>query len=440
MFKRIAFFIIILLCLGSFHYGKAAGGNGTSIDVNLASQYFEELKNILEEDNGRLWGVNLYGKVLLVEPASRSIVANQQNKLNSFKKEGEVFVGELEKEVNIANTAVDLYDEKWTMLIWDHISGDNKYDRNWLLAHESWHRIQEDIGLPPMNTDNSHLDKLEGRIYLKLEWRALRKALLSADQKRIEAIKDALIFRNYRQNIFASARANESRFEMHEGLANYTGAKLGGYQPDTLLIELERRMKKAEEGKSFNWSFAYQTGPAYGILLDELKVEWRSEIKPTSDFGEIMQKAVSFRMPEDLKAEVERRYPEYEGEELIKAEQEFEDKQNQLLKEYKNIFIEKPNLKIDLIKMNIGFNPQEILPLEEYGNVYRTARIVDKWGILEVEKGLLMDKNWQKVTISEPQIIEGKEIKGDGWILKLNEYWRIVKNESGDYSLEEIKP
>jgi hypothetical protein len=439
MSKRVAFFIMALLCLGLFHYVKTDGNHETSIDVNLASQYFEELKNILDKDNGWLWGVNLYGKVLFVDPASRVIVANQQNKLNTFKKEGTVFIGELEKEVNLANTAVDLYGEKWTMVIWDHIPRDNKYDRDWLLAHESWHRIQQDIGLPPMTTDNSHLDKLEGRIYLKLEWRALRKALLSAGSKRVEAIKDALIFRNYRQNIFASARVNESRFEMHEGLANYTGAKLSGYPLDGLLIELERQMKNAEENKSFNWSFAYQTGPAYGILLDELNVSWRSNIKTTSDFGEIIQRAISFQIPKDLKTEAERRYSQYEGEELIKAEQEYEDKQNRILKEYKDIFIEKPNLKIDLIKMNISFNPQEIFPLEEYGNVYRTARIVDEWGILEVGKGLLLDKNWQRVTVSEPQIIEGQEIKGDGWVLKLNESWRVVKNESGNYSLERNK-
>ncbi len=281
---------------------------------------------------------------------------------------------------------------------------------------------------------------MDGRIYLKLEWRALRKALLSADHDRLEAIEDALIFRNCRHKIFQSARVNESRFEMHEGLAEYTGAKLCGYPPEALMIEMERRIKNAEAQISFNWSFAYQTGPAYGILLDELKVEWRSSLNNTSEFGEIMEKALSFQLPDDLKTEAERRYYKYDGEELIKAERAFQDKQNQLLKEYKSIFIDKPSLKIDLIKMNISFNPQEIFPLEEYGSVYRTAHIIDKWGNLEVEKGLLIDKNWRRVTVSEPQIIEGKEIKGDGWILKLNESWRVVKKDSGDYALEEIKP
>ena len=131
------------------------------------------------------------------------------------------------------------------MVNWNHIPKDDYYMRNWLLAHESWHRIQEDLGLPPKIEDNSHLVKLEGRIYLKLEWRALRKALLAIDSERIEAINDALIFRKYRHSLFKDARKHESRFEMHEGLADYTGAKLIGYQPNTLLSILDQRLKNA---------------------------------------------------------------------------------------------------------------------------------------------------------------------------------------------------
>ncbi len=155
--KRVAFFIMLIVCIGSFPSGKAGASQEASIDIDLASRYFEELKEISEKDNGRLWRVNLYGKVLFVDPASRAVVANQQNMLNTFKKRGNVFIGELAKEINPANTAADLYGEKWTMVIWDHLSRDNKQDRNWLLAHESWHRIQKGIGFPPVNTDNSHL-------------------------------------------------------------------------------------------------------------------------------------------------------------------------------------------------------------------------------------------------------------------------------------------
>ncbi len=45
--------------------------------------------------------------------------------------------------------------------------------RQVLVMHESWHRVQEQIGLPASNPSNGHLNTFDGRLWLQLEWRAL---------------------------------------------------------------------------------------------------------------------------------------------------------------------------------------------------------------------------------------------------------------------------
>ena len=75
-------------------------------------------------------------------------------------------------------------------------------DRNQRLAlmlHESFHRIQDSLGLPMSNPDNPHLDTLDGRYYLQLEYRALSAALQSEGVAQRQAAADAVAFRRQRR-------------------------------------------------------------------------------------------------------------------------------------------------------------------------------------------------------------------------------------------------
>jgi len=47
--------------------------------------------------------------------------------------------------------------------------------------------------------------------------------------------------------------------------------------------------------------------------------------------------------------------------------------------------------------------------------------------LLTVEKGALLGKNWQEVIVSKPTEITDTIIKGDGWQLKLNKNWELIK-------------
>ena len=84
------------------------------IDPARARQYFEERRQALERDGGRLWGVRLDGPMLFVDPETREVVANQADGAGQLSQRGDVFTGRLPKEENIANTAIRWAGVEWT--------------------------------------------------------------------------------------------------------------------------------------------------------------------------------------------------------------------------------------------------------------------------------------------------------------------------------------
>src|ERR1041385_3795062 len=201
-----------------------------AIDFVVAEKYFQEARRICDEDGGKLWGRSLYGPMIFVDRATLTVVANQGDVEGNLTKKGPVFVGRLPADIPAANTAINWGGVHWSMIFWDALAED-QYDRDRLMIHESFHRIQDELGLRASNPTNNHLDSMAGRLWLQLEWRALNRALSRRGLERNEAVKDALIFRLYRRALFPRATAEEAALEMNEGLAEYTGVKFSG-RPD----------------------------------------------------------------------------------------------------------------------------------------------------------------------------------------------------------------
>jgi hypothetical protein len=80
--------------------------------------------------------------------------------------------------------------------------------------------------------------------------------------------------------------------------------------------------------------------------------------------------------------------------------------------------------------MSISFDPRNIMPIEGYGTVYPTLRVSDNWGILTVTNGALLGTNWDKITVSEPTLIDVDKVAGNGWTIDLNSGYFIEKNSS----------
>lgn len=110
----------------------------------------------------------------------------------------------------------------------------------------------------------------------------------------------------------------------------------------------------------------------------------------------------------------------YNGELIISEEAKREEINIQLAKSLVAKFVTTPHFDVTFEKMNVSFDPKNIISLDQFGTVYPTIKVIDNWGILTVENGALMSPNWNKITITPPIEINANIVKGDGWTLELN--------------------
>jgi hypothetical protein len=428
--------IPVLLAVMPVRSGTAA--QGPPIDTTLAYQYFQEAQALCTRDNGRLWGISLCAPVLFADPKTRTVVANQADKEGVLTRQGNVFVGKLPARLNIANTSIEWAGVKWSMMIFQSLSED-RYQRGNLMVHESWHRIQDEIGFPGSGAANNHLDSRDGRVWLQLEWRALAAALTGRSRQRRKAIEDALLFRSYRRAAFPQAASEEREMEMHEGLAEYTGVKLSGrLNPNKHVVDVN--LKEATQKQTFVRSFAYASGPAYGLLLDATKGNWRKALTKEDDLGSLLQRKLRIRLADDLKPAAEARSKSYDRDKLIAFETERENNRQKLLADYRAKLIEGPVVAIPLRQMNMQMNPGNLVPLEPVGTVYPDIRVTDVWGILTVTRGALIRSDFSRIYVAAPTNAGGPPTQGDGWVLELNKGWAVTSGtRPGDYVVKKLE-
>jgi hypothetical protein len=410
-----------------------------SIDTALASGYFLRAKAISDKDGGRLWGIPLYGSTLFVDEITRDVVANRPDYMDALTADGTVFTGILPPEENVANTSTRWLGVTWTMLRWplpeDHL------ERDVLFIHESFHRIQGQLGLDGPDASNDHLDTRDGRVWMELEWRALATALSQPKEGRKKALLDALVFRGYRRSLFKDAASHEQALEMHEGLPEYTGVALCANDPKEAKAYAVARLMGAPSMRTYVRSFAYATGPAYGLLLDDASPGWRRGLKAQDDLSDFLAKAVAAIPPPDPKATAESRAQAYGGKELMAAE---DKRAEQKLKELASIrarFADGPVLIVPLTQaFSYSFDPTNQVPLEGLGTVYPYLRVSGGWGILEASGGALMvtkESTLVAVRVPAPKDPAARPLKGEGWTIDLKEGWAVVPGQrEGDFELK----
>ncbi|WP_433628972.1 hypothetical protein [Chryseobacterium cucumeris] len=405
-----------------------------SIPPDTISVYFDELKTASKKNIG-LWNKDLYGPMILIDPKTREFFASEPDSEGILKRNGTLYSGVLPATVNIANTAINWGGKRWAMIMLP--LSQNKENRINLLAHESFHRIQPSLGFSLNNAENNHLDQKEGRIYLRLELEALKQAVRSNSEKEIKRhLTNALIFRKYRNTLYKGSETTENLLELNEGIAEFTGLIVSGRNKDQTRSYFLNGIEGFMKNPTFVRSFAYYTTPVYGYLLYHKDPDWNKKIDSKTDLTGYFIKAFDIRIQTDLQKAVEKLSDNYTGTSIIKQETDREEQTKKRIAEYKLKFIQQPHFEIKFEKMNVSFDPRNIMPVEDLGTVYPNIRITDLWGILTVETGALMSPNWDKISISNPVKTENKKVSGDGWILELTDGYTIAKDENnGNYKL-----
>lgn len=415
-----------------FTYSVKAQKQATLTD-SLAV-FLDELQTTSKQHAG-LWNKDLYGPMIFVDPKTRKIFANEADTAGVLQADGKGYSGMLPAKINIANTAINWGGKRWAMVMLP--LPQNQQNRLNLLAHESFHRLQPELGFALGNAENNHLDQKDGRVYLRLELEALKKAIQSASAKEQQQhLAHALLFRTYRHSLYANSRTTENELELNEGIAEFTGVMLSGRNKTEMTAFFLKEIAGFFKNPTFVRSFAYYSTPVYGYLLYQSDKNWNKKITAKTDLTGFFVKAFNIRIPIDVKTATETVADLYNGKAILQEETEREERNKRIVAEYKLKFIEQPHFEVKFVKMNVSFDPRNIVPIEDKGTVYPNIRVTDVWGILTVEKGALMSPNWDKLSIANPIQTEGQKITGDGWILELADGYALEKNSvSGNYKL-----
>ncbi len=409
-----------------------------SSDLRYGRRWFAELDSLCSIDQGRLWGVPLYGPTMLVMSENRMILANEPDREGKLAGHDGIFTGTLPVEVNIANTSQAWGGKTWTMVNHAAVAEGDRFSRNKLLIHESWHRVQQAIGIAPVMTENPHLDCLRGDILMKLEFMALSRALdTNATGAMKEHLAHALSIRTCRQALFPAN--NEDRFELHEGMAEYTGLVLCGLPAGRLPSVAAKLLTRALGNDGLANSFAYFTGPAYGLLFDRFSPGWREDVKQGVSLTSIGLRVTGLHPPLDtvaLKAETDRIAGVYQAGDMIAKETEKDAKQQEQIAAYRHRFLEGDKLILRNDNLAMSFNPQEKLVSVGPGVVYPTMRLTGPWGIAGITGGILRSGDWQFFVLPAPAAGASGDVNGDGYSLHLKEGWQVVQAGEGVFTLK----
>ena len=394
------------------------------IAASDAAKVFAAAERINARDGGKLWGVQVCGPMFVVDPESHYVVANRADSEGKLRQSGQVWTGELPKEINPANSAIEWAGVKWTMLMWP-VTKDPRA-REQLVGHECFHRIQDDLKLSGRDAVAGHLDSEAGRTWLQLEWRALERALATGVGEnelmhRWDAVNDALMFRRYRRSLTKTAAETENALEMNEGVCEYTGLRLAGESEADRRAAAIYALHAGPQKTTFGRSFAYVSGPAYGILLDETGVPWRKKLTPDTDWGALLGAAYKARTKVPDERDVLAAARKYEGETLIAAERERTKVLEARLAEMRKKFIDGPVLVLPIDDaFGYGFNPNDVTSLDEKSTVYGWARITGAWGVLETANGAMMVREDGKIV---RVVVPAAK---DEWKLDLKPGWSVV--------------
>jgi len=167
--------LILLLLLTSSVAAEA------QVQPELAKRYFEEATRLCERDAGRLWGVSLCGPMVIVDPATGTRATSQPEP-----------GGPLPRFSGSADGPVSWGGVRWFAFPLWMLPEKDADTRQQVMLHGLFHRIQPELGFITDDGINEHLHTLEGRIWMQLEWRALRRAVESSGNERAGAIADAL--------------------------------------------------------------------------------------------------------------------------------------------------------------------------------------------------------------------------------------------------------
>lgn len=390
---------------------------------------FSEIEQACNRDAGNLWGKNLYGPLMFVDRTSRKITANQPDREGLLKLRDGVYSGSYPAE-SIINTSAVIFGGTTFGLAPLPVEEDDYRIRSRGI-HALFHSFQKEKGIYPGSFNIVIMDEKEARLWMKLEWKALRKAITSEGEEQATAIRDALIFRGSNRESYPRYALLENSFETYEGLATFTYMMIGSDSPEEFRTRLLEYLDRIYTLQSYARSYGAIHGALYATLLHYKEFDFKSISPDTVDLGRLVRMHYRIELPEKCRDVAGSIALHYNINDIYREEDQRLLEMKERLKDRVSIFTEKPVVLLELESPSFDFEPENISYLDTLGTLYHGLRVSDNWGKLAVDAGdCLVSNNYKYLRITARGLKEDRNhISGEGWNIILNDSWEIAKSE-----------
>jgi hypothetical protein len=394
------------------------------VDQQRAAEFFKEAQALCERDGGRLWGVSICMPMVIGDARTQTFATSQPPP-----------DAPRPKLVGLLMAPIQWGDTTWAALTWDMVANQPPRARNEMFLHESFHIVQRRLGLLVSTVSAEHLDSVDGRYWMRLEWRALARALRESGETRALAVREALAFRQARHMRFPDKVESERALDINEGLASYTGTVLAAQSEAEAIAGTLDLLATAEDGESFVRTFAYASGPAYGLLLDAASPGWPRKVRASDDPAVLLMSALGVQPVADAATAAGR----YGGTELRAAEERREQQRQARIAELRRQFVEGPVLVMPGEGGGLS-NSLGAVVIPDVGTIYFGAyRMTGEWGALEAAKGVLVSTDGGTRRLPAPVRRDDTTLSGDGWTLKIAPGWVVREGaRQGDYEVVKL--
>lgn len=418
--------VMVFLCL----LAGVAPPAVAQVDQQRAQEFFKEAQALCERDDGRLWGVSLCAPMVIGDARTQTFATSQPAP-----------DAPRPNTVGLLNGPIQWGDTMWAALTWETIANWPAHTRDEAFLHESFHVVQVSRGIatpdrarlgPNTRSANEHLDAVDGRYWLRLEWRALARALRESGELRAAAVRDALAFRQARLARYPEHVVSEYILDINEGLASYTGTVLAAPSAAHAVARALELLAGAEDGESYVRTFAYHSGPAYGVLLDVAAPGWPGRMRVGDEPAALLMRALDVQPVADAAAAALR----YGGAELRAIEEQRDRQRHARIAELRRRFVDGPVLLMPGGGSGLS-NSLGAMVIPEVGTIYFHAyRMTGAWGALEADNGVLVSSDGRTRHLPAPVRRDETTVAGEGWTLKVAPGW-VVREGSrrGDYEV-----
>lgn len=413
---------------------------GSYMTNEKAAAYFNYADSICSLERSMIWGENLSAPLMFINRDTREIFASAPDKEGILKARDGIYVGSYPRDMMVSPVAA--VEIGGTLFGAVRLPGrEDEFRIQTLMVHALFHRFQKARGIYTPNYQTSHLSERTARLWVKMEWKALQRAIRTSGEIRTQAIRDALVFRSARREMYPGFENEENHFEIYEGLTTFTYHYICIPDYDEYVKELLNYYENIYAYRSYTHSWGFASGSLYAHLLYEAGFDFSAISDPDTDLGGIAGELYSIELPEISRDIAGSLAFNYDIDLVNREETEREISISEGLRKRVSKYIDRPVVFLELQSPNFNFEPDDMDPVDTLGIIYNTLRVTDNWGRIAVDEGgCLVSPNFDFIRVPARNIIaERNHITGEGWQIFLNDSWEIVEVDE-NYYLRKLIP